>query len=243
MPVAPPKVSRIRLAPEHRFGRLVGSLLVAIVVASGLAAPAVLAGNLDSGTLPRRDLLERALAAYRRVDQAGLLRTRLLTVIDYSIPSSQRRLWVVEPASRKVLFHEFVAHGSGSATEENPELAVQFGNEESSRRSSLGTFLTGDTYTGKHGHSLRLLGLDPGVNDKALERQIVIHPADYVSAEFRATQGGRVGRSLGCPALDPAVAPAIIDCIRDGSVLYVAGAAVAPAEPLASAARSASRGR
>ena len=236
MPAAPQKASRTRRAPARRF---VGSLLVVIVVAGGLAAPVVSAGNLESATLPRRDLLELALAAYHRVDEAGLLRTRLLTVIDYSIPSSQRRLWVVEPASRKVLFHEFVAHGSGSATEENPELAVQFGNEESSRRSSLGTFLTGDTYTGRHGHSLNLLGLDPGVNDKALERRIVIHPAEYVSAEFRAAEDGRVGRSWGCPALDPAVAPAIIDCIQDGSVLYVGGAAAPSPEPLASAARPA----
>ena len=95
-------------------------------------------------------------------------------------------------------------------------------------RSSLGTFLTGATYTGKHGTSLELIGLDPGVNDKAMERRIVMHPAAYVSAGFRAARGGRVGRSWGCPALDPAVAPAIIDCIRNGSLLYAGGAARVP---------------
>ncbi|MFN2424887.1 MAG: murein L,D-transpeptidase catalytic domain family protein [Candidatus Binatia bacterium] len=189
-------------------------------------------------TLPRRELLEVALAAYRRVESAGLLRTKLLTVIDYSKPSGERRLWVVEPASLKVLFHEFVAHGKGSTNDETPEVAMWFGNEVSSRRSSLGTFLTSNTYNGKHGNSLNLLGLDPGVNDKALERRIVIHPADYMSAKFRESEG-RVGRSWGCPALDPAVAPAIIDRIRDGSVLYAAGAELAPAETLASAQRSA----
>ena len=198
-----------------------GMLLVLLV--SGFATSPAYAGALDVGTLPPRALLERALAAYRRVEATGLLHTRLLTVIDYSLPSWERRLWVVDPARLRVLFHEFVAHGRGSTTDANPDYAVRFGNEAASLRSSLGTFLTGGTYTGKHGHSLELIGLDPGINDKALERRIVMHPADYVSAEFRASKGGRVGRSWGCPALDPAVAPAIIDRIQDGSVIYVAG--------------------
>lgn len=219
-----------------------GRLLVALVVAGSLAAPAARADNLESVTLPRRDLLEKALAAYRRVEEEGLLRTPLLTVIDYSLPSSQRRLWVLEPSTRKVLYHEFVAHGRGSTTDENPDVAVRFGNEASSLRSSLGTFVTADTYNGKHGHSLNLMGLDPGVNDKALERRIVIHPADYMSAEFREKEG-RVGRSWGCPALDPEVAPAIIECIQDGSVLYSAGAEAESDQPLASAGRSASSRR
>ena len=219
-----------------------GGLIVAILVAGGFAAPAARADHLASVTLPRRDLLEDALAAYRRVEEQGLLRTPLLTVIDYSLPSSQRRLWVLEPSTRKVLYHEFVAHGRGSTTDENPDLAVRFGNEASSLRSSLGTFVTTNTYTGKHGHSLNLMGLDPGINDKALERRIVIHPADYMSAEFREKEG-RVGRSWGCPALDPEVAPAIIECIQEGSVLYSAGAETASDQPLASAGRSSSSRR
>lgn len=178
----------------------------------------------DATMWPRAALLEHALAAYRRVQSGGLLRTELLTVIDYSLPSWERRLWVLDPARSIVLFHEFVAHGRGSATDADPDHAVRFGNDEASLRSSLGTFLTGGTYTGKHGHSLELIGLDPGLNDKALERRIVMHPADYVSAGFRALRGGRVGRSWGCPALDPAIAPALIDRIRDGSVIYVEGA-------------------
>lgn len=198
----------------------------------GLVIPLVLllvpapvrAATLDDA-LPRPELLARALAAYHRVEGAGLVHTKLLTVIDYALPSWDRRLWVLDPARLSVLFHEFVAHGRGSATEDAPDWAVRFGNEEASLRSSLGTFLTGTTYTGKHGHSLELIGLDAGVNDKALERRIVMHPADYVSAEFRALRGGRVGRSWGCPALDPAIAPALIDRIRDGSLVYVGGGA------------------
>ncbi len=207
---------------RRRSSRLaiIAGILVAFLM-SGIAAPAAHAGG--GATLPRTDLLERALAAYHRVESAGLLRTKLLTVIDYALPSWERRLWVVDPAHMRALFHEFVAHGRGSTTDTNPDYAVRFGNEASSLRSSLGTFLTGGTYTGKHGHSLELIGLDPGVNDKALERRIVMHPADYVSAEFRAAKGGRVGRSWGCPALDPAIAPALIDRIQDRSVIYIAG--------------------
>jgi hypothetical protein len=204
---------------------VVTGLVAMLVLTSGLAATPARAGSFDGGRLPRRDVLERALGAYRRVETTGLLHTRILTVIDYSLPSWERRLWVLDPARRRVLFHEFVAHGRGSTSDDNPDYAVRFGNEASSLRSSLGTFLTGNTYTGKHGHSLELIGLDRGLNDKALERRIVIHPADYVSAAFRAARGGRVGRSWGCPALDPAVAPAIIDRIQDGSVIYVAGGA------------------
>jgi hypothetical protein len=212
--------------PRARFLHTLTAAVLMAIVTSSLGGVA-LAGVSDDGLLPRRDLLDQALAVYHRAESAGLLRTKLLTIIDYSLPSWERRLWVLDPSQPRVLFHEFVAHGRGSATEDDPDWAVRFGNEEASLRSSLGTFLTGPTYTGKHGTSLELIGLDPGVNDKAMERRIVMHPADYVSAGFRAVRGGRVGRSWGCPALDPAVAPAIIDCIRNGSLLYVGGAAPA----------------
>ncbi len=213
---------------HSRSRRLPSTLLLAIALAftAGFAAP-VRAD--DDSALPRSDLLQRALSAYHRVEQSGVLRTKLLTVIDYSLPSSTRRLWVVDPAQpARVLFHEFVAHGRGSTDDENPDYAVRFGNEPSSLRSSLGAFLTGTTYTGTHGYTLELYGLDPGVNDKAFERKIVMHPAEYVSAAHLAFWGG-VGRSWGCPALDPAVATAVIDRIQNGSLLYVDGATAAQA--------------
>jgi hypothetical protein len=204
-------------------GRAVRVLVFAVVTL--LAASPTAPAATDGGLLPRADLLQSALAAYRRLDHAGLLKTKLLTVIDYSLPSWDRRLWVLDPRhGLRVLFHEFVAHGRGSATDDDPDRAIVFGNEPASLRSSLGAFLTGATYTGEHGRSLELVGLDRGVNDKAFERRIVMHPADYVSADFRAKWGGRVGRSWGCPALDPAVATAVIDRISQGSLLYVAGA-------------------
>jgi hypothetical protein len=202
-------------------------VLVALLGLDGTRASA----DGTESLLPRREILERALAAFRRVQGTGAVRTPLLTVIDYSLPSTERRLWVLDPDRLSVLFREFVAHGRGSATEEEPERAIQFGNEPESRRSSLGTFLTAATYTGMHGYSLELIGLDRGVNDRAFERRIVMHPAEYVSAEYRAVKEGRVGRSWGCPALDPAVAPAIIDRIQQGSVIYVAGSSVSPSTP------------
>jgi hypothetical protein len=188
-----------------------------LLVASPWAARAD--GPADD-SLPRADLLARAMSAYQRAAGSGLVRNPVLTVIDYTLPSSQRRLWVIEPRTRQVLRHEFVAHGRGSSPEGDPDRAVRFGNDEGSHRSSLGTFLTGGVYRGEHGRSLELVGLDRGVNDRALERRIVIHPADYASEAFRARSGGRLGRSWGCPALDPAVAGDVIDRIEDGSVLY-----------------------
>ncbi len=183
---------------------------------------AALAGGSASRVEPslRAELLERALAAYRRIEASGRIGNPVLTVIDYSLPSSVRRLWVLDPATRRVLAHEYVAHGRGSNHPEDPARAVRFGNEPESHRTSLGSFLTGDTYEGQHGVSLELDGLEPGVNDRARERRIVIHPADYVSEEFRARSGGWVGRSFGCPALAPDVAPALIARIRGGSLLY-----------------------
>jgi hypothetical protein len=205
------------IKPSMKRQLLLAGLLLA------LAAPAASARGPAELQRPRPGLLEQALRAFQRVEAAGRVRNRLLTVIDYALPSSRRRLWVLEPRTQQVLFHEFVAHGRGSAPASDPARAVRFGNEIGSHRSSLGTFLTREAYTGEHGFSLRLEGLDPGVNDRALERAIVMHPADYVTAAFRLKSGGRLGRSWGCPALDPAVAPEIIERIQDGSVLFAAG--------------------
>lgn len=202
----------------------------------------LLAGALPAAAgqeAPRTALLERGLAAYERLAGEGRVRNPVLSVIDYGLPSSERRLFVLEPGSRTILLREFVAHGRGSADPARPELAVRFGNEVGSLRSSLGAFLTGEPYAGMHGYSLRLLGLEPGRNDRAEERRIVMHPAEYVSRAFRL-EHGRVGRSFGCPALDPSVATRVIERIRSGSVLYVGGpSTVTAGAPRASARASA----
>ena len=140
---------------------------------------------------------------------------RRLSVIDYSRPSTQPRLWVFDLEKARLLFEERVAHGRN--TGEN--LATRFSNATGSYMSSLGAFVTQEAYRGSNGYSLRLQGLEPGFNDKARERAIVIHGAPYVSDALVRSQG-RLGRSLGCPAVSTAVARPLIDSIRGGSFVF-----------------------
>jgi hypothetical protein len=156
-----------------------------------------------------------AVRAFQRAVAKGQTAARMLTIIDYSLPSTERRLWVLDLAHGKVLFKELVAHGK--QTGEN--IAQAFSNEPGSHQSSIGAFVTGATYIGKHGLSLRLHGLEPGINDRAEERAIVMHAADYVSEDLIRSQG-RIGRSQGCPAVRPAVARKLIDTIRGGSLVF-----------------------
>jgi hypothetical protein len=122
---------------------------------------------------------------------------------------------VLDLENGRVLFHELVAHGAGSGD----NYAVRFSNTDASRQTSLGLFLTGSTYEGGNGYSLRLRGLDPGLNDRAEERAIVMHGAWYVSAD-QIRRIGRLGRSWGCPALAKSIAPRVIDRIKDGTFLF-----------------------
>jgi hypothetical protein len=196
------------------------ALLVIAGVASAEPAqrPAGLAPGLRSGfeaagvpSEPLRLALQ-ALACGRR---AGELDTSTLTLVDYSRPSSEPRLWVLDLAAGSVRFQALVSHGKASGLVR----ATRFSNEPGSKQSSLGLFRTGDTYRGRHGYSLRLIGLEAGVNDLASERGIVIHAAEYASPDFAAIHG-RLGRSWGCPALDPAVSRDVIDAIRGGTALF-----------------------
>lgn len=138
-----------------------------------------------------------------------------LTVIDFSRPSTEKRLFVYDLASRTRVFEEFVAHGQGSGA----NLATAFSNTSDSHQSSLGLFRAAETYSGKHGYSLRLDGLEPGVNDRARDRAIVIHGADYVSESFISAQG-RLGRSWGCPAVSSAVSRSLIDRVKGGGLVF-----------------------
>ena len=159
--------------------------------------------------------LRHALAALACARSQGDVEDSTLTLIDYSLPSSTRRLWVIDAETGLVRFHELVAHGRGSGLDR----ARLFSNEAGSLRSSLGLFRTAETYQGRHGYSLRLDGLEPGVNDRARERAIVMHGADYVTAPVVARQG-RLGRSWGCPAIDPAIHRELIDTIRGGTAVF-----------------------
>jgi L,D-transpeptidase catalytic domain len=162
------------------------------------------------------DVLELALRAARCAVRLGAVADpTTLTVIDYSKPSSAKRLWVFDLWSGRLLFEELVAHGQGSGG----DVATRFSNEPNTRRTSLGLFVADDPYVGRNGYSLHLDGLDPGFNDRARERAIVMHGASYVSDEVVRAQG-RLGRSWGCPALRDSVAREVIDRVKGGGLIF-----------------------
>jgi hypothetical protein len=162
------------------------------------------------------EVFQKALGAAACAIRAGdVSKASTLTVIDYSRPSTEKRLWVFDLNSRSLLYEEFVAHGQGSGDNK----ATQFSNDPETHRSSLGLFKVEEPYLGKNGYSLRLDGLENGFNDRARERAIVIHGAAYVS-EAVARKQGRLGRSWGCPALDAGVAHEIIDRIKGTGLMF-----------------------
>ena len=161
-------------------------------------------------------VFDLALGAARCAIRLGAIEDpSTLTVIDYSKPSTEKRLWVFDLRSRSLLYEELVAHGQGSGD----NFAKVFSNEPETHASSLGLFLTEDTYVGKNGYSLRLKGLDEGFNHHARERAIVMHGAPYVSEDF-VRKNGRLGRSWGCPALRDGVAREVIDRVRGNGILF-----------------------
>ena len=162
------------------------------------------------------DVLDLAIGAVRcAVNSGDIEAPRTLTLIDYSKPSTEPRLWVFDIITGELLFKELVAHGRNTGD----NLATRFSDEMNSRQTSLGLFVTADTYVGRNGYSLRLDGLEPGFNHRARDRAIVMHGAPYVSAAFGSSHG-RLGRSWGCPALGEAVARDVIDTIRGGGVIF-----------------------
>lgn len=140
----------------------------------------------------------------------------VLTVVDFSKPSHQKRMWVIDLNARKVLFNTLVAHGRNTGNEK----AIKFSNQPNSNMSSLGFYVTDKTYYGKHGLSLKLQGVDKGFNTNAMQRAIVVHGADYATESF-IKQYGRLGRSLGCPALPTEISKDVINVIKDETVLFV----------------------
>ncbi len=204
--------------------RFITGLVLFIGIPLAAAQPAPIQGSED---IKFRSLLELAphvdpsalragLAAVTRAKESGAAsRSDVLALIDYSRPSTEPRLWVFDLARNRLLFEELVAHGKNSGA----KYASRFSNELGSRMSSLGTFVTAGTYHGQHGYTLLLKGLEPGVNDKSIERRIVLHSAAYVSNSF-IQRRGYLGRSWGCPAVRPEIARELIDTLRGGAVLY-----------------------
>lgn len=145
-----------------------------------------------------------------------LVNDSILSIIDFSLPSSKKRLFVIDLKKYKVLFQSLVAHGRNSGREN----AEHFSNQQESFMSSPGFYVTGDTYDGKNGYSLKLVGLEKGINDHAYDRGIVMHGADYVSQDYVNAQGF-IGRSQGCPAVPVHLNRAIINSINSHSCLFI----------------------
>jgi hypothetical protein len=233
-----PTLSVFRL-PVRRVS-LCGAVAVVAAVAAGLSAPplvsaspgavapapvrgtrALTAFDLDAWSELRTDRLDRrvlklALGAARCAVRTGAAKTpATLTIIDYSRPSLEPRLWVLDLRTRELLYEELVSHGRGSGG----NIPTRFSNTPDSHQTSLGLFVTDTTYVGRNGYSLRMDGLDRGFNDHARARAIVMHGAPYVNSSIGRNLG-RLGRSHGCPAVRDDVARELIDRVKGGSLVF-----------------------
>jgi L,D-transpeptidase catalytic domain len=174
--------------------------------------------SLDSLGLSR-EAFEEAVTGYLNLQRAGTIQNRgILSIVDFSIPSFRKRLFVLDMENGKLLFNTLVAHGRNSGQ----VLATRFSNQFRSFKSSLGFYLTGETYQGQKGLALRLLGIERGINDNAYNRGIVVHAAPYVNDEISKTFG-RLGRSEGCPAIPVDIHRPIIEAIKNGSCFFIYG--------------------
>ena len=201
------------------------SIISAALISTGLmqGSPAIDHANVQqqvqhlSQKAPQlnKKVLTLALTAYHKVSDAGSLKKQVLTVIDYSLPSSKQRMWIFDVNKEKLLYNTHVAHGqnSGNVTPNH------FSNKSNSKASSIGTYITRDTYQGSKGLSLNLQGLEKGFNDNAYNRRVVVHGAWYVEPQF-IKDSGRAGRSWGCPSVAQTIAKPVINTIKGGSVVF-----------------------
>lgn len=166
------------------------------------------------------DVFKRAVTGYYNLKNSNLVSSakEVISIVDFTKASTKKRLWIIDLAAKKVLFNTLVAHGQGSGD----NYATSFSNLANSHQSSLGFYITSNTYFGKHGLSLKLNGMDNGYNTNALNRAVVVHGAEYVSQSF-INQHGRLGRSHGCPAVPVELTPAIIEAIKGGTTLFING--------------------
>ncbi|WP_345156683.1 murein L,D-transpeptidase catalytic domain family protein [Pontibacter saemangeumensis] len=162
------------------------------------------------------EVFDKALTGYYNMKRKGQVSDKpVITIIDYTKSSNEKRLWVVDIDKKEVLFNTYVSHGRNSGQ----EYAEYFSNENESYMSSIGFYVTDNTYYGKHGLSLKLEGLDQGFNTNARDRCIVMHGAEYATADF-IRQAGRLGRSLGCPAIPMEKHDEIIRAVMGGTAVY-----------------------
>jgi len=170
-----------------------------------------------SDNLPSFEVFQAGMRGYfKLLGNEKLKNKRYITIIDFSQASTEKRLWVIDLYIGRICYNTLVAHGKNTGEDR----AYKFSNRPKSNMSSLGFYLTENIYIGKHGYSMRLDGLEKGINDNAKKRAIVVHPADYVTEEFVAKHG-RLGRSFGCPALPPERSTDIINTIKGNSLFYI----------------------
>lgn len=170
--------------------------------------------HLEETGLKRDALLYAYKGQQKLVKKGKISNSTILTVCDFTQPSDSKRLYIIDVRNFKVLLNTYVAHGKNSGD----EYAERFSNHPRSLESSLGFYVTKNTYVGKHGLSLRLAGLDKGFNDKAEARAIVVHGASYIGDEWL---GGKMGRSFGCPAVPTRMASKVIKLIKNGTCLFI----------------------
>lgn len=176
--------------------------------------PAVLAVKQAPST-EQWQIAEQVYRCYQQRHQDNL---QYLALVDFSLPSSEQRFWLLDMHTQQAIHQDWVAHGKGSGDPHDANLSTRFSDTPDSKQSSLGLYRAAETYTGRHGYSLRLDGLEPGFNGRARQRAIVMHGADYVSADFVA-EHGRAGRSWGCPALPRASSTSMIDYLAEGHLV------------------------
>jgi len=167
-------------------------------------------------SVPSLEVFSTAMKGFKNLVDFSKVKKNILSVIDFSLPSTVTRLWVIDLNTKEVLINDHVAHGRNSGD----NVAIKFSNVPNSKTSSMGFYITAEKYIGKHGLSLRLDGMDKGYNDNARKRAIVMHGADYVSTDF-IERYGRLGRSLGCPAVSMHIHEDLINTIHGGSVLFI----------------------
>jgi hypothetical protein len=163
-----------------------------------------------------KKVFEIALRGMYKLVRNGQIKSNILSIVDFSQPSMNKRLYVIDLDNYFLLYNTLVAHGAKSGK----EMANLFSNKSSSHKSSLGFYVTGETYDGCNGYSLKLRGMEKGINDYALKRGIVLHGADYVSEEYGSSQG-YIGRSYGCPALPAGISHEVIDILKEGTCLFI----------------------
>lgn len=172
--------------------------------------------NSNHFDLPKLESFKEALRGFYLLKEKGLVQKDVLTLVDFSLSSNKKRLWVIDMATNTILYNSLVAHGRNTGE----EFANSFSNSNSSFKSSLGFYVTGEIYNGKHGMSLRLDGLERGVNNNARERGVVMHSANYVSNSF-IKSNSRLGRSQGCPAIPEELLSGIVTTIKNKSCLFI----------------------